>query len=226
MLLSSFIKYLKNKYLKNKLEKIYERFHNNATIGDNFEVGIGANIKNESGDKSRIVIGNNCKVLGDISCKASGKVIIGDYSTVQDTVSIRCLKSISIGKFTGIAEGALITDNNTHPTDTEAWIAHRIRVAPQGPGYPGSGNGWELSDSAPVVIGDAVWIGGNSTILKGVTIGDGAIIARGAVVTKDVDPFTIVAGNPAKKVKTLIKPAESIAQIAERLLTEQNPLQS
>jgi len=224
MLLVKLIKAVNKIYLKRKLKKLYEYFSYNAIIADNFELEIGANIKNESGDKSKIVIGNCCKVLGEISCKSSGKVVIGNYTTIQDTVSIRCLKSITIGNFTGIAEGALITDNNTHPTSTEAWIAHRIRVAPGGPGYPGSGNGWELSDSAPVVIGDAVWIGGNSTILKGVTIGDGAIVARGAIVTKDVEPFTIVAGNPARKVKTLERPVESIAQVAERLLREQKKL--
>ena len=49
----------------------------------------------------------------------------------------------------------------------------------------------------PITIGDDVWIGGHSTILPGVTIGDGAVIAAGSVVTKDVDSRTLVAGNPA-----------------------------
>ncbi|MCZ8192279.1 MAG: DapH/DapD/GlmU-related protein, partial [Microcystis sp. LE19-338.1B] len=57
--------------------------------------------------------------------------------------------------------------------------------------------------SAPVVIEDHVWIGFNVGILKGVTIGKGAIIGAGSVVTKDVEPFTVVAGNPAKIIKRL-----------------------
>ena len=55
----------------------------------------------------------------------------------------------------------------------------------------------------PVVIGNDVWIGGHSTILPGVTIGDGAVIAAGSVVIKDVAPRTLVGGNPAKFIKSI-----------------------
>ena len=55
----------------------------------------------------------------------------------------------------------------------------------------------------PVRIGDKVWVGANATILPGVTIGDGAIVAAGAVVTKDVAPRTVVGGVPAKVIKTI-----------------------
>ena len=57
--------------------------------------------------------------------------------------------------------------------------------------------------TAKIVINDYAWINFNSIILKGVTIGEGAIVAAGAVVTQDVPPFTLVAGNPAKVVKKL-----------------------
>jgi putative colanic acid biosynthesis acetyltransferase WcaF len=53
----------------------------------------------------------------------------------------------------------------------------------------------------PIVIGDRVWIGIGATILGGVTIGEGAVVAANATVTKDVEPFTIVAGTPARKVR-------------------------
>src|SRR5688572_17239768 len=53
----------------------------------------------------------------------------------------------------------------------------------------------------PIVIGNDVWIGACSIVLKGVTIGEGAVIAAGSVVTKDVEPYTIVGGNPAKLIK-------------------------
>ena len=59
----------------------------------------------------------------------------------------------------------------------------------------------ELSSKNMIIIGNDVWIGGNATILRGVTIGDGAIIAAGAVVTKDVPPYAIVGGIPAKIIK-------------------------
>ena len=55
----------------------------------------------------------------------------------------------------------------------------------------------------PINIGNDVWIGGHSTILPGVTIGDGAVVAAGAVVTKNVEPKTIVGGVPAKVIKKI-----------------------
>jgi maltose O-acetyltransferase len=54
-----------------------------------------------------------------------------------------------------------------------------------------------------VVIGDNVWIGNRAIILPGVTIGAGAVVGAGSVVTRDVPPFTVVAGNPAKVLKAL-----------------------
>jgi acetyltransferase-like isoleucine patch superfamily enzyme len=61
----------------------------------------------------------------------------------------------------------------------------------------------EPEDVAPVVIEEDVWIGTNCMVLKGVTIGRGAVIAAGAVVTKDVPPFTVAAGNPARVIKRI-----------------------
>ena len=57
-----------------------------------------------------------------------------------------------------------------------------------------------------IVVGNDVWIGNGAKILSGVTIGDGAVIGANALVTKDVEPYTIVAGNPARKVKMLPHP--------------------
>ncbi len=62
--------------------------------------------------------------------------------------------------------------------------------------------GWKYSQSAPIIIENCVWIGSNVRICKGVTIGQGAVIAACSVVTKDVPANSIAAGNPAKIVKT------------------------
>ena len=62
---------------------------------------------------------------------------------------------------------------------------------------------WQYSDSKPVKINNNVWIGRYATILKGVSIGEGSIVACNALVTKDVPPYSVVAGNPARVVKIL-----------------------
>jgi len=67
-----------------------------------------------------------------------------------------------------------------------------------------------LADTgAPIVVGSYVWIGGGTVILQGVTVGEGAIVAGGSLVTKSVEPYTIVGGNPARKIKDrIIKTAQ------------------
>ena len=62
---------------------------------------------------------------------------------------------------------------------------------------------WNGVKSSPIIISDKVWIGFDVVILKGVTIGEGAIIGARSVVTKDVEPYSIVAGNPAKFIKKI-----------------------
>lgn len=82
----------------------------------------------------------------------------------------------------------MINDSNHHSID---W---RVR---------GTSNDGKNAVSKPIIIGDYVFIGARSIILKGVTIGEKAIVAAGSAVVKDVPPLTIVAGNPAKVIKQL-----------------------
>ena len=103
-----------------------------------------------------------------------------------------------IGKFCMIASGATFIMNGGNHL-TEATSAYPFAIfggawqhAMDGKSYPTKGN---------TVIGNDVWIGHDATIMPGVTIGDGAIIATKAVVAKNVEPYTIVGGNPAKPIK-------------------------
>jgi acetyltransferase-like isoleucine patch superfamily enzyme len=92
-----------------------------------------------------------------------------------------CHVGIEIGHGVAIAENVTIRDSDNHRT------------------------GRNTSPNAPIRIGDRVWIGMNSTILKGVTIGHDAIIAAGSVVIRDVPPNCLVAGVPARVKKTDVR---------------------
>lgn len=214
------VEYLKKLYKKSLYKRALRMVFENCVCGNNLEIEIGVCVKNESRDRNRIIVGNNCRMYGSIVVNKNGRVRIGDFSVIQNGVSIRCCKNVQIGNFVGIASDVIIADNNTHSTDIGEWIRHRVNSSPIGEGYPGLGNGWDETTSADVVIGDGVWIGTRSIIQKGVHIGDGAIVAQGSVVTRDVDPFTIVGGNPAKVIKKLRKPELTIKELGNKILIE------
>lgn len=103
---------------------------------------------------------------------------------------------ITIGSFCSIAVDTVIFGGGEHRHD---WIATSpIRVLFN---LPGAWKDGTPRSKGATIIGNDVWIGYRAMILSGVVVGDGAIIGAGAVVTKDVPPYAIVAGNPAKVVK-------------------------
>lgn len=143
-----------------------------------------------------ILISENARIHGKLASCNHGKIVIGKYMHLGPNSLISCLKSISIGSYTGIGENVKIVDNNYHPTNPED---RKIMRQTKAGSYERS---WIHSDSKPIVIGENVWIGENARICKGVNIGDNAIIAADSVVTKDVPANAVAAGNPAKIVKT------------------------
>ena len=198
IILEYYEKYQKKKTLKNCFR--------NASIGKDFDIETSARINNESGDKAKITIGHNTFLAGKIRTSPHGKVHIGNYCYISTGAFIGAANSIQIGNYVGIAHYTFVVDNNNHPVDPEKRKEHRIRVAPGGEGYNSVGASWEMSENAPIIIEDNVWIGMYCFIGKGVTIGEGSIVARQSVIMKDVPPYSIVAGNPARVVKTLKKP--------------------
>ena len=106
---------------------------------------------------------------------------------------------MEIGSHCLISWGVGIADSDFHPVSAAARRVDAEALAPYYEGKPE--RPLEAVRSRPVRIGNNVWIGMNAIVLKGVTIGDDCVIAAGAVVTKDVPPGTIVAGNPARFAK-------------------------
>ena len=106
--------------------------------------------------------------------------------------------TLKIGDFCSIAENVTILLGGNHPVD---WVSSFPFGAIFEEFKGRCGEYPEKMSKGDVIIGNDVWIGLNATILSGITIGDGVIIAANAVVTKNVEPYTIVGGNPAKLIK-------------------------
>lgn len=110
-------------------------------------------------------------------------------------------KNITVGKNVFFNSGCRLQDQGGIRIDDNVLVGHNVVMATLDHDFAPEKR--SVLHCAPIVVGNDVWIGANATILKGVTIGDGAIVAAGAVVTKDVPARTIVGGVPAKVIKAI-----------------------
>lgn len=124
---------------------------------------------------------------------------IGEGSRVLPPLNLVCASEVTIGENVLVMGGCLMMSRGGITIDDGAMIAANVQLI---------SNNHDLHDHAllvckPVHICRNAWIGAGATILPGVTIGENAVVAAGAVVTKDVAPNTVVGGNPAKLIKTI-----------------------
>jgi acetyltransferase-like isoleucine patch superfamily enzyme len=157
-----------------------------------------ASVDNTQGNKSSIRVGFNTHILGQLFVFAhGGEIEIGDDCYIGEHARVWSAKKIHIGNRVLISHNVNIFDSLTHPIS--ATERHQQFLTIVSKGHPKK---IDLSEAA-VFIHDDVWIGAMSIVLKGVTIGEGAIVGAGSVVTKDVPPWTIVAGNPAQIIREI-----------------------
>ena len=138
-----------------------------------------------------IRVGDNVRIYGSAGFngyKVFEKPLleIGDDTFIGPDVRIGVGKEIRIGSHCLIAARVFIADHDGHSLD---WKERRANRA------------LDKEDIRPVIIQDDAWLGEGVFVCKGVTIGRGAVVAARSVVTKDVPPFAVVAGNPAKAIK-------------------------
>lgn len=118
--------------------------------------------------------------------------------------------AISIGHYCSFGPDVLIFGQADHPTDLVSTYPFRAMIFTRG--APGA----DATTRGPVRIGSDVWVGARAIILSGVSIGDGAVIAAGAVVARDVAPYAVVAGSPARQVKRRLPDDQVTALLAIR----------
>lgn len=154
--------------------------------GATFKIGVKWPLTGYNATTLKIAEGGLLRVKGKFKFHTGAFVVVNKNAILEigsgytnNNAEINCFKHIRIGNDVAISKGVIIRDSDNHE-------------------IIGNSN----QTSAPIVIGNHVWIGLNAIILKGVTIGDGAIVAAGAVVAKNVPAYSMVAGVPARILKT------------------------
>src|SRR2546423_14178445 len=145
-----------------------------------------------------VVIGNHvsCYAGCSFAIGENGRSTIGDFTLLNGAL-IMAEEKIEIGSFCLVSWNVGIADSDFHPLEPAQRLIDAQALAPYYENRPPR----PKLKTAPVKIGDNVWIGMNAVILKGVTIGENSVVAAGSVVTKSVEPNTVVAGDPAVVVK-------------------------
>ncbi len=179
-----------------RLMEVFEAFERGAELGEGVRLGLEARLLTPDGER-RVRIGANSVIRGVIRCENEGRCEIGSEVYLGDRAIVSAWTSVEIGDGTLVAHGAQLFDNDTHPLDAAERRAHFRSILKLGPrrDFP--------IGARPVRIGRDCWLGFGAAVMKGVSLGDEAIVAAGAIVTADVRTRTIVAGNPAREVRAL-----------------------
>jgi len=169
-------------------------------VGYNSILYDSSKISNPSKINENIIVGDFCHIRGELLLFGhGGKIEMGDYCYVGRNTYIWSALKIKIGNRVLISHNCGIFDNDTHPLDPDE--RHKQFKEIITTGQPRHIN----LNEKEIEIEDDVLIAANSIILKGIRIGKAAIVGAGSVVTKDVPPYAIVAGNPAKIVNYVQK---------------------
>ena len=192
-----------------KIQRVFQRWTNEAKEYEKSQyvcMGKFSRLHDESKifnmqQASKIKIGCGSHIRGELCVYPYGNGIqIGDNCFLGVNSVIRAGNSVVIGNDVLIAHNVSILDTDSHEIDfLERAASYKEMLKNGHPISPGN------VKTAPITIKDHAWISYNVCILKGVTIGTGAIVGAGSVVTHDVPDFAVVAGNPAKVIKNLGK---------------------
>lgn len=169
-----------------------------CVLGQGAKLSAGARIVNMRPHSHYITIGAHTVVQGELlTFRHGGGIRIGDWCFVGPNTRIWSGAEVRIGNHVLVAHNVSIMDNQTHPIQANERRRHFAAIVTTG--HP---EDIDLGDR-PVLIEDDVWIGASAIILRGVTIATRSIVAAGSVVTRDVPPDCMVAGNPARVIREM-----------------------
>lgn len=149
-------------------------------------------------ERDSITVGPGTHIRGQLfTFGHGGHITMGSYCYVGENSMLWSALRLSIGDRVLIGHNSSIFDSDTHPLNARERHRQYLEIITKG--HPAA---IDLRED-PVTIEDDVWIGCNVVVLKGVTIGRGAVIGAGSIVTHDVPPYVLVAGNPARVIRGL-----------------------
>lgn len=199
------------------LKKIYRRIREQARY-KNYAKYVGFNsysiiestfsirVNNPLQNKKYVTCGENCMIGASFVFETEdGYVSIGNRTQISGGACLISRSGIEIGDDVTIAGGCLLYDHDSHSI---YWSERKNDTIQQIKDYKATGDplknkNWKVVKSDKIVIEDKAWLGYGVTVLKGVRIGEGAVIGARSVVTHDIPAYSVAAGNPARVIKTI-----------------------
>lgn len=182
------------------MSRLMRKLNQRSSLESITSLGAGTEVK---GSVSRrcpggsIVIGRDCLIEGNLVTELDGsRLSIGNNVFIGGGSLVDCVGSITIADDVLVSHQCILADSDNHSlyyeqrkNDLQAWRTGT--------------RDWEATETLPIVIERGAWIGMRSIILKGIVVGEGGVVGAGSVVTRNVPPNTVVAGNPARVIKKL-----------------------
>jgi acetyltransferase-like isoleucine patch superfamily enzyme len=158
------------------------------------QTSIGGNTFIRISKAGSLILGGNCYLGSNLEIGTDGVISIGDHTTIQHRSTI--LGDVNIGRYCTFGPNVYISSgNHNFDVQPELYIRDQDKLVAEDPAL-------FYRRSKKVIVGDDCWIGINVAVMPGVTIGKGAVVGASSVVTKDVAPYTVVAGVPAKLIRS------------------------
>jgi acetyltransferase-like isoleucine patch superfamily enzyme len=166
-----------------------------ATVASGTRFLSGGRVSNIAGRSERIVIGDCCRIAGELLIfRHGGMIRVGDWCYIGEASRVWSASAVNIGNRVLISHNVNVHDCDSHALDAESRHLQFRAIATIG--HP---ERMEAMDSKPVVIEDDVWIGFNSIVLKGSSIGARTVVAAGSIVRGSVPPDSLYIGTEVRR---------------------------